>query len=95
MTTKKFIVSGKSVGVYFGEIKNRKGSEVTMTNVRNLWYWEGACSLMQLALEGTKKPDKCTFTVIVPEITLLGINQIIPCSEEAVKSIEAVEVWKI
>lgn len=47
---KKFIVRAKDAGVFYGTIKERIGNEVTMTNARCLWYWDGAASLMQLAM---------------------------------------------
>ena len=42
---KYYIVRGKNSGVFAGNIAKREGTEVTMTNVRRLWYWDGACSL--------------------------------------------------
>jgi hypothetical protein len=90
----KYIVRSDRAGVFYGEIKERNGSEVTMTDVRRLWYWAGAASLSQLALEGTKKPRDCRFTVTVPEITILGVIEIIPCDKEAVNSIEGVTAWR-
>lgn len=95
MKNQKVIVRADMAGVFFGEIKERSGSEVTMQNVRRLWYWDGACSLSQLAVDGTANPDNCNFTVIVPEMTILGVIEIIPCSEKAIKSIEGVKEWKI
>lgn len=89
-----YIVRADRAGVFFGHIKERVGSEVTMTNVRRLWYWSGACSLSQLAVDGVKNPGECKFTVIVPEMTILGVIEIIPANEAAVKSIEAVKPWK-
>ena len=88
-----YIVRADRAGVFFGHIKERVGSEVTMTNVRRLWYWSGACSLSQLAVDGVKNPGECKFTVIVPEMTILGVIEIIPANEAAVKSIEAVKPW--
>ena len=89
-----YIVRADRAGVFFGHIKERVGSEVTMTNVRRLWHWSGACSLSQLAVDGVKNPGECKFTVIVPEMTILGVIEIIPANEAAVKSIEAVKPWK-
>lgn len=94
MDNKYYIIRADRAGVFFGHIKSREGSEVTMTDVRRLWYWEGACSLSQLAVEGTKAPDDCKFTVTVPETTILGVIEIIQCSDEAVKSILTVKEWK-
>ncbi len=94
MKTQNFIVRADRAGVFFGEIKDRCGSEITMANVRRLWYWEGACSLSQLAVDGTKAPKSCKFTITVPEMTILGVIEIIPCSEVACESINSVETWK-
>lgn len=90
----KVIVRADRAGVFYGEIKERNGSEVVMTNVRRLWYWDGAASLSQLATEGTTVPSKCKFTVYVPEMTILGVIEIIPCSEKACASIEGVKEWR-
>ena len=91
---KKYIVRADRAGVFFGEIKERNGMEVIMTNARRLWYWDGACSLSQLAVDGTKKPENCKFTVSVNEITILGVIEIIECTPEAISSIEGVSEWK-
>lgn len=90
-----YIVRSDRAGVFVGNIKSRKGSEVTMTNVRRVWYWDGAASLSQMAMEGVKRPNSCKFTVTVTEMTILGVIEIIPCEEEAKRNIKAVPVWKI
>jgi Ser-tRNA(Ala) deacylase AlaX len=90
----RVIVRTEMAGVHYGTIGSHEGQECTLTDSRRLWYWKGAASLSQLALEGTKNPSDCKFTVRVPEITLLGVIEIIPCTPEAVKSIEAVEEWR-
>ena len=94
MKETKVIVRADRAGVFYGDIKERNGSEITMTNVRRLWYWDGAASLSELATNGTKKPRNCKFTVTVPEMTILGVIEIIPCSEKAVDSIEGVPEWR-
>jgi hypothetical protein len=53
------LIRTKSAGVFAGYIKSRKntetGLEIVLTKVRRIWYWEGAASLSQLAVEGTCK----------------------------------------
>ena len=92
---KKVIIRADRAGVFYGILVERNGSEVKMKDCRRLWRWDGARSLSQLAVEGTKKPNGCNFTVIVPEMEILGVIEIIPCTEEAIKSIESVPVWKM
>lgn len=94
MLRKKVIIRADRAGVFFGTLKEKNGSEVTLTDCRRIWYWSGAASLSQLATEGVKRPDECKFTVVVPLITILGVIEIIPCTKEAIKSIENVKVWK-
>lgn len=89
-----YIVRGNNSGVFFGNIKDRNGNEVTLTNARRLWYWDGAASISQLAKEGTVRPTQCKFTVTVDEVIILDAIEINKCSEAAVKSIKEVAEWK-
>ena len=89
-----YIVRTNRAGVFFGKIKEQNKDEVTMTDVRKIWYWDGACAVEQLAIDGTKKPYNCKFTVVVPEMTVADPIQIIPCTEKATKSLVGVEVWQ-
>ena len=91
---KKVIIRGDRSGVEFGELVEQNGSVVTLKNARRLWYWAGAASLSQLAMDGTKRPENCQFTVAVNSITILDAVEIIPCTDKAIKSIEEVDEWK-
>ena len=95
MDNQKYIIRGDRSGVFFGEIKERSGQEVTIRNARRLWYWDGAASLSQLAAAGVKAPRNCKFTVTVEELTILDAIELIPCTEAAVKSINGVKEWKM
>lgn len=90
----KYIIRCDRAGVFYAEIKERRGSEADLVNARRLWYWDGAASLSQLATEGVTRPENCKFTVTVPSMTVLGVIEVIPCTEAAVKSIDGVAVWK-
>ena len=94
MKNKKVIIRADRAGVFFGTLKDRNGTEATLIDCRRLWYWDGAASLSQLAIDGTCRADECKFTVTVPEITILGVIEIIPCTDKAIKSIEGVPEWK-
>ena len=95
MDNRYYIIRADRAGVFAGNIKERNGSEVTLTNARRLWFWSGAATLSQMAMEGVKRPEKCKFTMSVDEITILGVVEIIPCSSSAEKSIKEVEEWKV
>lgn len=89
-----YIIRCDRAGVFFAHIAERRGSEADLTDCRRLWYWDGAASLSQLATEGVKNPSACKFTVTVPSMTVLGVIEIIPCTDAAIKSIEGIHVWK-
>lgn len=88
------IIRTERAGVFAGYVKTREGAEATLTDVRRLWYWNGAASLSQMAIEGVSRPTDCKFTVIVPEMTVLGVIEIIPCTAQAEQSIKGVREWK-
>lgn len=94
MKKQKVIIRTYSAGVFAGFIKKRIGGEVILTNARRLWFWSGAASLSQFAVEGTSNPSGCKFPVEVPEITLLNVIEIIPMTDKAIASMDAVLVWK-
>jgi hypothetical protein len=82
-----------SAGVFAGVLKSREGKEVVLTDARRIWYWDGAASLSQLALDGTSKPQNCKFPAPVAEVLLTEAIEIIPTTEKAQASIAAVPVW--
>ena len=92
---KKVIIRGDRSGVEFGTLVAQNGQEVTLHNARRIWYWDGAASLLQLAVDGTSKPSECKFTVAVESITILDAIEIIPCTDKSVKSIESVSEWEL
>lgn len=91
---KKVIIRGDRSGVFFGKLADRSGQEVKLEKCRRLWYWDGAASLSQLAVDGTTVPGNCKFTVTVDEMEILDAIEIIPCTDKAIESIEIVREWK-
>lgn len=93
---KKVLVRCNRAGVFFGTLDefDSISREATLSNVRRIWYWDGAASLSQLATDGTNAPRSCKFTVIIPEMAVMEVIEILPCSDKAIKSIEEVSVWQ-
>ena len=89
-----FIVRTYSAGVFFGNIEMRNGKEVVMRNARRLWYWKGAASLSQLAMEGVKEPRACKFPCKVDRVILTEAVEILNCTKKAIESIEGVPIWE-
>ena len=88
------IVRTYSAGVFAGYLEERDGRDGTMINVRRLWYWDGACSLSQLAKDGTSNPKNCKFSVSINRIDLTEIIEVDYCTETARKNIQKVQEWK-
>lgn len=92
------IIRSYGAGVFAGYVKEQKsdvnGVNVTLINSRRIWYWSGACSLSQIATEGSKNINDCKIAVVVPEQFVANVIEIIPMSKEAVKNIMGSKVWK-
>ena len=90
---KKVLVRGVQSGVYFGELVSQDKQEVEMKNVRNLWSWSGANTLLDLAENGAQNTNDCKFSNKVESIILTDICEIVLCSDKAIKNIEGVPEW--
>lgn len=67
---------------------------MVLTDARRIWYWAGAASLSQLAVDGTSKPLECKFPTPVPRVELLEVIEILDVTPKARESIAMVPVWK-
>ena len=88
------VVRTFSAGVFAGYIESRDGKEVVLRHARRIWKWAGAASLSQLAVDGTNAPNECMFPMPVDKVILTEAIEIIPTTQKAKESIEAVPVWK-
>lgn len=91
---KYVIVRTYSAGVFAGELESRNGQEVVLRNARRIYYWSGAATLSQLAMEGTKDPTNCKFPCPVDRVELLQAIEILDVTSEAQESIMGVPVWQ-
>ena len=92
---KEYVIArSANAGVFAGYLESRKGDECVLLNARRIWYWKGAASLSQLSQEGTTNPAECKFPMEVPSVTLLGVCEVLSCSEKARLSIAGVKVWQ-
>lgn len=89
------IVRTRSAGVFAGYVEDKDGMNVILREARRLWYWSGAASLSQLAIDGTSKPKDCKFPDVVSRIELTEAIEILDVTKRAQKSIQGVLVWKV
>ena len=86
----KVIVRTYSAGVWFGSLRQKSGNEVILADARRMWTWQAkrGISLSACALYGVTNKSK--IVEAVPEVWLEAI-EIIPCSADAIKSLEGAE----
>lgn len=92
---KYVIVRANYAGVFAGILAEKDGDEVVLTDCRRIWFWAGAASLSQMAVDGVLIPEKCRFAKSVNEICIAGVIEIIPTTAIAEKCIREVPVWEI
>lgn len=92
------IVRTYSAGVFFTpkDIIERSadGKRGTLIDARRIWYWKGAASLSQLAVDGPQTPKECKFPASVERIELTEIIEVLDVSAKAQAQIEKVPVWE-
>lgn len=92
------VIRSYGAGVFCGYVKERKaepnGINVTLVNSRRIYFWSGACSLSQLAVEGLKDLENSKIAMVVPIQTVANVIEIIPMSKIAAKQIQGAKVWK-
>ncbi len=88
---KKCIVRSYDAGVYFGTVTNVEGETVRVEKVRNIWQWEGASCLSQIANGGIRDGK---VSPVVGSMVLNRCCQIIPCTDKAITNLEGQKEWK-
>ncbi len=95
---KQVIIRSYGAGVFFGTLNEAEKCEdkwtVELLDVRRLWKWEGACSITQLAVDGTNNPSGCYFTISESSLVVSSVIEIHECTDKAIESIKAVKEWK-
>ena len=79
-------------GVFFGQVESLEGQTAKIKDARQIWYWEGAASVMQIAKDGIGSGSKVTVSA---DITVTDAIQVIHCSKKAVACLRGFKEWKI
>lgn len=87
---KKCIVRSYDAGVYYGKVMEVNGETVKMENVRNIWKWEGANCLADVATKGIRDGK---VSRVVSSMVLNRCCQLIPCTVEAMTILDNISVW--
>ena len=95
---KPVLIRADRAGVHFGFLKSEaftpSGKVVTLVKTRRVYYWDGAATLSQMALEGVSKPGNCKFTVEISENEIVGVIETLPLTDIAYTNLNSVGVWR-
>lgn len=94
MIGKHVIVRSNLAGVFFGILKTKNKTELTLSKARKFYYFSGANTVEDLATQGALNPQNCKMTVEVDEIVISDYCQILPCSKQAINQNKSIPVWK-
>ena len=92
---KKVITRTYSAGVHYGTLTEKEGHEVILKNARRLYYWKtinNGISLSSVAMFGLSDESKVCFKVTNQWLVAV---EIIPCSDESIKSIEGKNEYRV
>ena len=81
------IIRTYSAGVHIGEVVSQNGEQVDLKNSRRLWSWKGAFTLSEVSQKGISKESR--IAISIPFMRLTNAIEILPCTNEALKSFEA------
>lgn len=92
------LIRSYAAGVHFGYLHKEEftpsGKVVTLIKTRRIWYWDGAASCSQIALEGVSKPGNCKFSVELESNEIVNVIETIPLTDKAKDNLYKVAVWK-
>ncbi len=88
------IVTSNNGEVFFGKVdqyeEGKLSNAILLKDSRRICRWAGACSISQLANEGTLLPTQCELAQVVPVEIVWDIIEVIPCTEEAIKILKEI-----
>ena len=88
-SVKECIIRGAQSSVHIGEVESQEGQKVVIKNAKKLWYWKGAFTLNQIAVDGLNRKES-RISKVAPRVTMLDAIEIIevvdgvdlsPCNE--------------
>ena len=88
---KKVLVRSYDAGVYFGTLVEAEGECCEMKDVRNIWSWQGASCLSQIANDGIASGK---VSPIVGDMVLNRCCQVILLTDKAIMNLENQKIWE-
>lgn len=93
LINKTVIARIERAGVFMGVLDYIDGDIVRLKDVRRIYYWMGALSVTDMAVNGIKS-GKVTAAVGVAEFNRSALVELNECTEKAIKKIKDIEPWR-
>ncbi len=92
---KYVIVRSYDSGVHFGILENynEETRHVTLKESRRLWKWRGF-TLSEISQNGMSD-DQAKISITIPEIIIMNVIEIIPCSEKSISNIKLYPAYAV
>ena len=78
----------RNAGVHAGIVESMDNNILVLKDSRRMWYWKSAFTLSECATKGIESDSKIACVVDIVIIPVCDIGEIIPCSENAEKTIK-------
>jgi len=92
------MIRSYAAGVFYGYLKEKKaelnGVNITLLKAKRIHYWDGACSLTQLAIDGSKASSNCRITEAIESQFIANVIEILPMTDTAKSNLDEVKIWK-
>lgn len=92
LLNKKIIARIDRAGVFHGTLDYIDNDIIRLKDARRIYYWEGAISVTDMAVNGLTG-GRITTPVSTVEFMRDKIVELNECSEQASTSIESIKVW--
>lgn len=77
-----------SAGVHAGELVSLDGDRAIVNDSRRLWYWKAKDGIALSGVAQYGLEHGCKIDTRNPQIALMGVIEVIPCSKAAEESID-------
>lgn len=90
---KVVLVRSSDAGVYYGTLVDADENTAKLTDVRNIWRWEGANCLADIADHGIRKGGDTRISIPVSSMVINRVCQLLPLTDAAVDNLNSYNPW--
>jgi hypothetical protein len=90
-----YIIRSDRAGVFFAQIESldTKTGYAILNDARRIHYWQGATECIGISENGVGKGSR--ITVPKKRMGVMGVIEVLPCTDEAIAKIKEVREWTV